>query len=478
MDAQRGIARRMIIGLPQEGLNAPWKRDFSAYPPAGVILFRRDFVDLAALRQLTTRLRELARPRRIFIGIDEEGGFVSQLGGLLVVPPNAALLARGAGAGGIERASRVTGERLRALGVDWVYAPVADIASEPRNPVIGPRAYGTDAATVTRNVGEALRGFAASGVAACLKHFPGHGDTELDSHFALPACRADRDTIERRELMPFRAHLEAPAIMTAHVVYPALDPGQPGTFSRAIVTDLLRDKMGYRGVTITDALEMKGATGDRPPAEAARLALEAGCDLLLFAFHNEDLPRVRLELARLLSDGHLERANFDAARERLAHFDAAHPEPSAAELDKPLESLTPPDWEPFLGLIIERGIVVEGTLPPDAPDAWSVAEPEYAQGPTIGGELERLGVTIDASAESRVIVLASRKPIAFDELIRLRHECAERPTIVVGLQNDEFLEDLGDAALRLSASDATPLTRLQVARRLAAELRAAADAQL
>ena len=123
MDAQRGIARRMVIGLPREGLSPAWEKDFAAYPPAGVIVFARDFSDLEALRRLTRHLRELARPRRIFIAIDEEGGFVSQLGPHLTVPPAAGLLARGAATGDLESVSRVTGERLRALGIDWVFAP-------------------------------------------------------------------------------------------------------------------------------------------------------------------------------------------------------------------------------------------------------------------------------------------------------------------------------------------------------------------
>ena len=186
MDAQRVIARRMVIGLPPAGIDAAWERDFTAFPPAGVILFRRDFRDLDALRALTQRLRARARPRRLFLAVDEEGGWVSQLAGLLVVPPNALLLGRGAAPGDIESASRVTDERLRALELDWAYAPVADVASEPRNPVIGPRSYGETPAEVSARVGEALAGFRAAGVAACLKHFPGHGDTRVDSHLALP----------------------------------------------------------------------------------------------------------------------------------------------------------------------------------------------------------------------------------------------------------------------------------------------------
>src|SRR5438093_1330128 len=227
MDAQRGIARRMVIGLPPDGLSPAWERDFAAYPPAGVILFGRDFRDLDDLRRLTSRLRELARPRRIFIATDEEGGFVSQLSPHLVVPPNAARLAR-------------------------------------------------------------------------------------------------------RELAPFRAHLEADSVMTAHVVYPALDPERPATFSRTIVHDLLRTRLGFEGVCITDALEMKGAAAGREPAEVARLALDAGCDLLLFAWYDETVRRARLDLAKSLVDGKLERASFDAARPRLERLDRERPEPHAA----------------------------------------------------------------------------------------------------------------------------------------------------
>src|SRR5580765_4909 len=239
MDGQRGIARRMVVGLPPDGPSPAWERDFAAFPPAGVIVFRRDFRDLEDLRRLTTRLRQLARPRRLFIGIDEEGGWVSQLDGHLTVPPNAALLARGATGGEIAELHAVTARRLRALGVDWNFAPVADIHSESRNPVIGARAFGSDPAAVTRAVAEALRGFREGGLASCLKHFPGHGDTRLDSHLALPVCGADRATLESRELAPFRANLDADAIMTAHVVFPALDPERPATFSPATVTGLL-----------------------------------------------------------------------------------------------------------------------------------------------------------------------------------------------------------------------------------------------
>ena len=454
----------MVIGLPREGLNPAWERDFSAYPPAGVILFRRDFESLEALRALTARLRELARPRRLFLAMDEEGGFVSQLGGLLTVPPNAALLARGAAPGDIEWASRVTGERLRALGVDWTFAPVADVHSERLNPVIGPRAFGTTSEDVTRAVGEALAGFAASGVASCLKHFPGHGDTELDSHLALPVCRADLATLERRELAPFRANLSCDSVMSAHVVYPALDPDRPATHSRAIVHDLLRGRLGFQGVCITDALEMKGASEASGLAEAARRALDAGCDLLLFAFHDEEIRRVRLELAKALVEGQIDRASFDQARPRLEAFDHHRPEPGSEELARPIESLTPHDWEARLRAMIERGTRTSGA-PPAEP--FEVIEPDWPYGESLAASLESLGVSVRAGAPAAIEAIASRVPLGDAQIAELRARCKARPTALVAFQADAFLDQVPEATLRVSACDATPLTRKVVARKLA-----------
>jgi beta-glucosidase-like glycosyl hydrolase len=474
----------MMIGLPQAGLTPAWERDFSAFPPAGIIIFRRDFRDLEDLRRLTARLRGLARPHRLFIATDEEGGFVSQLRGHLVVPPNAALLARGAQPGDLEWAARVTGQRLRALGVDWVFAPVADVNALPANPVIGPRAYGADADAAARGVAEAVRGFQAARVACCLKHFPGHGSTALDSHLALPVCDVDRATLERRDLEPFRAGLGAPAVMTAHVLYPELDAERPATFSRAIVRGLLRGTLGYKGVCITDALEMKGAADGRTPHDAAVLALEAGCDLLLIARDDGSLPALQAGLAAALEDGRLDRVDFEASAVRLEAFEQACPEPTAEELGKPLATLTPADWEERLEGIAMRGLVIRGALPRAAVALpWRVEAPDCLEGPGFRGCLGNAGLPLplllgDAAATPGVefVAIASRVPLADSEIERLRGLCQARPTVLVGLQNDAFLDALPEAAVRISASDATPLTRRMVARAVAGLWRAAGGA--
>jgi len=478
MDGQRAIARRMVIGLPPDGLSRAWERDFAAFTPAGVIVFRRDFADLERLRALTARLRQLARPRRIFIALDEEGGFVSQLAGHLVVPPSVGLLGRVATAEDLTWIARVTGERLRALGFDWDFAPVADVHSRARNPVIGPRAFGSDPAHVAAAVKAWLAGFRDAGIASCLKHFPGHGDTLLDSHLALPVCDLDRATLEARELVPFRDNLGADSVMTAHVVYPALDRGRPGTFSHAIATGLLRDQLGFQGVAITDALEMKGAADGHSPSETGRLALDAGCDLLLYAFHDEAVRRARYELGDLLVEGGLDRTAFEAARPRLAAFDLAHDEPTGRELGRPLEALTPLDWESRLRDLIGRGLKVTGALPGIAArGGWRVTAPEFADGASFADTLQRAGVPLAGEAPAvELVAVMTRRPVPDDEIARLRGLARERPLVLVGLQNDAFLDDVPEAALRISASDATPLTRAVVAERLATEARRAAEA--
>jgi beta-N-acetylhexosaminidase len=475
MDAQRGIARRMVIGIPPDGLSPAFERDFSQFPPAGVILFARDFTDLEHARTLIARLRELARPRRLFVSLDEEGGWVSQLAGHMIVPPNAATIARVADQETIAWIAGVTARRLRAVGFDWDYAPVADVHSEPDNPVIGPRAWGTSPAQAAVNAGAWLAGFRGSGVAACLKHAPGHGDTRVDSHLALPVCEASRETLEAREFVPFRSHPDADSLMTAHVVYPALDPGVPATFSRPIVQGVLREALGFQGVVITDALEMQGAAAGRTPAEAGLAALNAGCDLLLYAHWNEDVRRGRYTLADDVVEGRVDRGLFDATRPRLAAFDARYGEPDAEALATPLEALTPPDWESRLAELIAHALRVDGHAPAAAAGGWRVvSEPEWKHGPTFAESLRAAGIPDGGTSPAvDVIAVASRVPLKPERLAELRSHAASRPTVLVGLQNDRFLDDVPKAALRISAADCTPLTRRVVAEKLA-ELRAGA----
>jgi hypothetical protein len=214
---------------------------------------------------------------------------------------------------------------------------------------------------------------------------------------------------------------------------------------------------------------MKGASGTLGLADAARLALDAGCDLLLFAFHDEEVRRARLELAKALVEGRIDRANFDAARPRLEALDRRRPEPGAGELARPIASLTPPDWVSRLEGIIERGIRVgeAGTLPAGAVD---VIEPELPGGRSLRAELEALGVTVRGDAPGAIEVIASRVPLAPARIEDLRRRARVRPTALVALLADGFLEAVPEAALRISVCDATPLTRKMLAKELARRL--------
>ncbi len=178
----------------------------------------------------------------------------------------------------------VTGSEARHVGINLVFAPVADVDSEPKNPIIGVRAFGTDTSMVAEFTRASVRGLQAAGVAATAKHFPGHGDTVHDSHIELPVVEADSATMHARELVPFRAAIDegVKAIMTAHVAYPGLEVGGlPATLAPAISTSLLRGELGFEGLVVTDALLMGGISESYGPGEAAVLALLAGADVLL-----------------------------------------------------------------------------------------------------------------------------------------------------------------------------------------------------
>jgi beta-glucosidase-like glycosyl hydrolase len=236
-----------------------------------------------AVRELTGELRS-ASPHRLLVGADLERGAGQQFPGATSLPPPAALaelddleLSR--------RAGELTGREALALGIDWVYAPVADLDLEPENPIVGSRAFGGEPEVAARHVAAWIEGCRGTGALTCAKHFPGHGRTTSDSHIQLPSVDVPARDLET-DLVPFLAAIEAgvDSMMTAHVAYPALDPsGRPATLSRPILTDLLRGRLGFTGLVVTDALIMEGVLEDGAgEAEAAVQAVAAGCDALLY----------------------------------------------------------------------------------------------------------------------------------------------------------------------------------------------------
>jgi beta-N-acetylhexosaminidase len=212
------------------------------------------------------------------------------------------------------------GRQLAALGFTIDLAPVLDVDTNPSNPVIGDRSFGRDPQTVIAQAGAFARGLAAGGVLRCGKHFPGHGDTDIDSHLALPRLAHDRARLDAVELAPFRALCgELDAILTAHVVFESVAPNRPATLAPPVVRGILRDELGFSGLVLTDDMEMKAIADHFGVEQAACAAIEAGCDQLLICSRLEWRERAHAALcAKADSDGAFRRLLADAAERAIA----------------------------------------------------------------------------------------------------------------------------------------------------------------
>ncbi len=310
----------LMVGLPGPTLDRSTRAFLKGYAIGGVILFRRNVTDVASLAALNAELHAISPERPILVAIDHEGGRVCRLEEPFTQFPPAAVLGKAGSPHLAYRQGVAMGEELRSVGIDIDFAPVLDVASNPQSSVIGDRSFGAHPRTVSRLGISMAHGLQRTGVIPCGKHFPGHGDTDRDSHFELPVVRRSRSEIERTEIFPFRRaiHSGIDALMTAHVVFPALDPSRPATLSRTILTDLLRDQLRFRGVVFSDDLEMKAIADRHGPGDAAIQSIEAGADWLLFC--------AKIEFAEQAIQA------LDRAAPKRPHL-AARMEESAARID-------------------------------------------------------------------------------------------------------------------------------------------------
>jgi beta-N-acetylhexosaminidase len=280
---KRTAAQLFMVNLPGPALDRSSRAFLEEFRPGGVVLFKRNVRSPGQLRSLVAAIHDCGAGVPPLVAIDHEGGRVDRLPPPFTHFPPMAVVGARDDARLAETVGRAMGRELRAVGIDLDFAPVLDVRSNVRNRVIGDRAFGADPARVAR-LGLALaRGLARAGVLACGKHFPGHGASAGDSHFVLPRVRRSRRALATCDLVPFAraAAARLPALMTAHVVYPALDPHHPATLSARICRDLLRRRLGFRGVLFSDDLEMNAVAGRSTPGRAAVAALDAGCDMLL-----------------------------------------------------------------------------------------------------------------------------------------------------------------------------------------------------
>jgi beta-N-acetylhexosaminidase len=271
------------------------------YGVGHVILFARNVAEPEQVAELVRELQEIARDaghdRPLFVAVDQEGGRVARLKAPWTVWPPLRALGRLRSEEHARRLGQALAAELGACGIRWDLAPVVDVDTNPKNPVIGDRAFGDDPDLVGRLGAALIHGLEDSGVAACAKHFPGHGDTDLDSHLDLPVVSQSRSRLEDVEMRPFRSAVAAgvASVMTAHVMFPEIDERLPATLSPSIIS-LLRDGMGYDGVIVSDDLEMKAVAQTWRAGEATALAASAGCDLIAVC----KTPDAQVEAAEVL----------------------------------------------------------------------------------------------------------------------------------------------------------------------------------
>ncbi|MFQ5482236.1 MAG: beta-N-acetylhexosaminidase [Nitrospinaceae bacterium] len=349
----------LISGFEGARLNAETESLIREQRLGGVILFSRNYENPGQLQSLIQDLQAVAAEsspgRPLFISVDQEGGKVARLTDPFTAFPEAQCLGRAGSADLARRLGQALGRELAAVGVNMDYAPVLDVNSNPENPVIGSRAFSADPLR-TAVLGVAfMDGLQQAGVIPVGKHFPGHGDTTTDSHLELPCVAKDADSLEQVELAPFAAAVKhgLQVMMTAHVVYPAWDPEAPATFSPAILDSLLRRRMGFDGIILSDDLEMKAVDKNLEFETLPRRGVAAGLDVFLLCNNPEKVKHLHRILTEDVEAGRIPLAAVRRSVDRIQKVKAGIPEPSS----------TPPDFtlwqEEHLALARE----MEGHLP-------------------------------------------------------------------------------------------------------------------
>ena len=334
MTTEQKVSQLLVAGIEGTQLGQDAVQAVQDYQVGGVILFGRNVESAWQLAELTNGLKDLNGDYTpLFLCVDQEGGRVDRMPPEVDDLPPALDFGAIADAGARMDACFALGQTLAAqcaaFGFNMDFAPSMDIWSNPENTVIGDRAFGTDAATVTGAANEAALGILSGGVIPVAKHFPGHGDTAVDSHYGLPVVDKTLEELEERELVPFRQAIDTtcvygtygdaaiPAVMVAHILMTQLDPDWPASLSHKVVTGLLREELGFDGVVCTDDLTMGALSETWGVGEAAVLAVEAGCDLLLVCHGADNLTAARDALLEAADSGRLSPERLDESVKRI-----------------------------------------------------------------------------------------------------------------------------------------------------------------
>lgn len=316
------LGQLMMIGV--EGVRVTRGLDLyiKEINPGGVIIFGANYASPPQLSEFMASLSDSAG-RPLIMAVDQEGGRVARLDyPFTQLPPMASLGLSPSDCEMAENVGRLLGRELAAVGFNLDFAPVLDVATNPSNPIIGNRALSPDPSKVARLGASFIGGLQGEGVGACGKHFPGHGDTDVDSHLALPLLPHTRRRLEACEFVPFRSAVDAgvASIMVGHLMLPNLDRKLPASFSRVITQGILRRELGFQGLIFTDDLTMGGIEGFFPPQESAWRAIAAGADMALVC-HGGEAQRQALEgLRRAVGEGWIDESRVVDALARIGAF--------------------------------------------------------------------------------------------------------------------------------------------------------------
>ncbi|MDQ0272344.1 glycoside hydrolase family 3 N-terminal domain-containing protein [Cytobacillus purgationiresistens] len=416
----------------------------------GVILFKENMQSVEQAVNLTAAYQTAAEKYALFLSIDQEGGVINRLPFATAMPGNMALgaarddqLTEGVG--------RTIGEELALLGINMDFAPILDVNNNPDNPVIGLRSFGSESALVAE-MGEAFtRGLQASGVAATAKHFPGHGDTVTDSHLGLPAVNHDQTRLNKIELPPFQSLMkkEIDAIMTAHITYPKIDSTKiksaksgeeiyvPATLSFRILTELMREDMGYTGVITTDALNMNAIAEHFSPLDSAVRAVKAGADILLMPVGIEEVAN---GLYAAVKNGEIPMERIDESVERILALKVKrgilkeeHPASIKTKIEKAKHGIRSTAHQNIEAKAAERGVTLvknEGVLPLLHMEDKEIVVVGKTFLPMLKDQMEKY--------DSKITVIEAEKP--YDLSIEDR-EALKRAVAVVIASHTSYKQD-------------------------------------
>ncbi len=307
-EIRRHIGQLAIAGFPGYDIPSELRSLAREFDLGGIILFARNVEAPDQVAGISRSAQALAQELPLWVSVDQEGGRVARLKSPFTVWPPMQTLGRSGDEALAARFARALAAELKAVGISLDYTPVLDIHTNPKNPVIGDRALAERADDVARLGRAIITALQAEGIAACGKHFPGHGDTSTDSHHELPLVEHPPDRLDAVELVPFRAAIDAgvASIMTAHILVPSLDSERPATLSPRIVDGLLKRDLGYTGLVVSDDLEMRAISGTYGVPDATVGAIAAGCDAVLMCGASQETQVASLEaLIRATEDGTL-----------------------------------------------------------------------------------------------------------------------------------------------------------------------------